>query len=97
MIDIKRNLKDLWAGETSLAQTFWIYCFFGIFFLSYIGVEMKLAFVNLVALLWAGYMAAPIWRAADNFPGLKFYSIMAKVGYVVFAFIALKRLLSYGQ
>jgi hypothetical protein len=97
MIDVQSKLKELWEGNIPLVQTFWLYYFFGVFFLSWVGIGMKLAFVNLIAVLWAGYMAAPIWRAANNYEGLSLYAKMAKVAAVIIALIAISRLTSYGR
>jgi len=92
MENLKALLQRLWNGDLPLAQTFWIF-----YVMVLIGLRIvALAFgpvIGVLALLWAGFMVMPIWRAANKYTGNNIFSLLAKVAAVLIALGVLGTLL----
>ena len=84
MDKIKAILKQLWAGDIALAQTFWLYYFVGILVMR-IPAQALGMLGALLIIGWAGYMVLPIWRSADKYTGNKLFALLAKISAVVIA------------
>ena len=94
---IKARLRQLWHGEIPLVETFWLYFFAGVVILSVlssidglIGLAFELAMV-----VWAGFMAKPVFVAADRYKGERYWAILAKIAVVVILIEVILDLVSF--
>ncbi len=79
------KIKALWAGDVPLFETFWIYCFGAVIVLRVVGGALGILGILffLAALLWSGFMARPIWLAADRYAGPKHWAMLAKIAAIL--------------
>ena len=84
MDQIKTTLKQLWQGELSLAQTFWLYYVVAMIALRIVASAIG-PVMGIVILGWAGFMVVPIWRSADNYTGNSLFALLAKIAAVLMA------------
>lgn len=79
--DGRETLQQLWNGNIPLFQTFWIYYFIIIVILSLLsGALLFIApLLNVLKIVWAGFMVKPIWMASDKYAGEKIWAVLAKI------------------
>ena len=94
---IKARLRQLWQGEVSLLETFWLYFFAGVIILSALSSIDGLIGVafELMTLAWAGFMVKPVFMAADRYKGEKHWAILAKIAIVVILIEVILDLVSF--
>ncbi|GJL84315.1 MAG: hypothetical protein DHS20C02_00900 [Micavibrio sp.] len=93
--DMRETADDLIKGKYRLIEVFWLYYFVPVLVLNTLGTALGgllAVLLNLVALLWAGFMVIPIWKSADNYKGNKALAILAKI---VAVLVGLKVALSF--
>lgn len=79
------KIRELWAGNVPLFETFWIYYFAAVVVLQIVGMALGVLDVLffLAALGWAGFMVRPIWLAADKYAGPKHWAALAKIAVIL--------------
>jgi len=85
---VKEKLEDLWNGDVKLAQTFWLYYILVLVVLRILALFLGQV-IGVLALLWAGFMVIPIWRAANKYSGNNLNAILAKSAAVLIAIFVL--------
>lgn len=76
------RMQQLWDGQVPLVTTFWLYYFVAVAALNILALAIggPIGRVMLVfALLWAGFMVRPIWKAAEHYQGEPVLAVIAKV------------------
>ena len=79
--DLKKFMIDFYNGKLSLPMSFWVFGFLGS---AIIGAISLLFFKSMIvgrlfAVPWQIYTLIGIWGSADNYKGLKVFSILAKI------------------
>ncbi|MGD0626523.1 MAG: hypothetical protein ABSB32_17640 [Thermodesulfobacteriota bacterium] len=89
-------IKDLWHGDISMGETFWLFGFLGsfIFFcaLKYFSdnpviltskIDWILFWVMVViGLIYRGFILIAIWRSANKYKGPLYWAILAKIAVI---------------
>ena len=91
----ENKIRDLWAGNVPLFETFWIYYFAAVVVLQIVGMALGVLGILffLAALGWAGFMVRPIWLAADKYAGPKHWAALAKIAVILIVISILSALL----
>ena len=97
MID---QVRRLWCGEESLARAFWEYAILygtlanllataGMFAAVASGLSALLAVaIHLLPIPYNIFVVVAVWRSAQRYPGQQEWSLLARIGVVVWALIA---------
>tara|TARA_B100001248_G_scaffold259822_1_gene246651 strand:- start:2029 stop:2328 length:300 start_codon:yes stop_codon:yes gene_type:complete len=77
----KLLFKNFIDGKYSLALSFWVFGFIGLIILGIIAalIYPNMTFVRLIIYPYLIYVSIGIWRSANNYKGLKIFSILAKI------------------
>ena len=91
----KNIFSRFYHGKLSLPLSFFVFGFIGTALTAFIGflIFKNMGMARLVALPWNIYALIGIWSSANNYKGLKVWSILAKVLAVVWLINNLGKLL----
>ena len=83
----KEKLQLIQSGNMGLQETFWVYFLAVFVVLSFAGALLG-SFGQILSIAsagWAVFMVMPVFRAADQYGGIKVFAIMAKIAVVLTA------------